>query len=88
MLRLCIQEVAVQKGMSMMKLSHRSEVSYSLIRELFADPYHTITTHTLERIADALGIPALSLIEDVSDEYARTERAALPARQSQNKNPE
>lgn len=84
MLRLRIREVATQKGISMMKLSHRSEVSYSLIRELFADPYHTVTTHTLERIASVLGVSVLSLVEDVSEEHARIEKVTLPSQSDQN----
>ena len=67
MLRLWIQERAAAMGISMMKLSHRSEVSYSLLRDLFADPYHPVTLRTLERIACALEVPATSLLVEAAE---------------------
>ena len=77
MLRLRIKEAATAKGWTAMKLSHRSEVSYSLLRKLFRDPYHTITTSTLDRLATALEMPIAALVEDVSEQEAAAERARL-----------
>lgn len=68
MLRLRIKEVAQEKGISMTKLSHLSEVGFTTIRSLFKDPYRSVTTDTLERLAKALGVSPLDLLEDVSDE--------------------
>ncbi|QBD78510.1 XRE family transcriptional regulator [Ktedonosporobacter rubrisoli] len=68
MLRLRVKEVARQKGMSMHKLSLRSEVSYHVIREIFNNPVKIISTDTLNRIAKALGVPVTEIIEDVPEE--------------------
>jgi DNA-binding Xre family transcriptional regulator len=66
--RLRIKEVANEKGMSMTKLSHRSEVAYNTIRRLFRDPYAEVTLTTLRRLADVLGVSPRDLIEDVEDD--------------------
>ena len=66
--RLRIKEVATEKGMSMTKLSHRSEVAYNTIRKLFRDPYAEVTVTTLRRLADVLGVSVKDLLEDVPDE--------------------
>jgi DNA-binding Xre family transcriptional regulator len=63
-LRLRVKEVAQQKKMSMNKLSQRSEVSYNIIREIYQDPFKTVNTDTINRIAAALGVPVTELIED------------------------
>lgn len=65
MLRLRVKEVAQGKGMSMNKLSQKSEVSYNIIRDIFNHPTRTINTDTLNRIASALEVPVTDLIEDV-----------------------
>jgi DNA-binding Xre family transcriptional regulator len=65
--RVRIKEVAEEKGMSMTKLSHRSEVAYNTIRKLFRDPYAEVTVTTLRRLADALGVSVKDLLEDVPD---------------------
>jgi len=51
----------------MNKLSQRSEVSYHIIQAIYRDPYRTINTDTLNRLARALGVPVTELIEDVPD---------------------
>lgn len=66
--RLRIKEVAEEKGMSMTKLSHRSEVAYNTIRKLFKDPYAEVTVTTLRRLAEALDVSVHDLIEEVLDE--------------------
>ena len=66
--RLRIKEVAAEKGVSMTKLSQRSEVAYNTVRKLFRDPYAEVTLSTLRRLADVLGVSTKDLIEDVPDE--------------------
>lgn len=66
-LRLRIKEVAQEKGISMTKLSQRSEVGFTTVRLLFKDPYRSVTTDTLERLAKVLGVSPLDLIEYVPD---------------------
>ena len=65
--RVRVKEVADEKGMSMTKLSHRSEVAYNTVRKLFQDPYAEVTLTTLKRLANALGVATSELIEDIPD---------------------
>lgn len=67
-LRLRVKEVAKARGMSMTRLHIASEVAYSTIRRLFRDPYAEVTTTTINRLANALGVPPSSLLEDTPDE--------------------
>jgi DNA-binding Xre family transcriptional regulator len=67
-IRLRVKEIAVTKGMSMTRLHTRSEVSYNAIRRIFRDPYVEVTTTTLVRLAEVLGVPTAELIEDVPDD--------------------
>ena len=66
--RLRIKEVAAEKGVSMTRLSQRSEVAYNTVRKLMRDPYAEVTLSTLRRLADVLGVSTKDLIEDVPDE--------------------
>jgi DNA-binding Xre family transcriptional regulator len=66
--RLRVKEVAAEKGVSMTKLSQRSEVAYNTVRKLMRDPYAEVTLSTLRRLADVLGVSTKDLIEDVPDE--------------------
>jgi DNA-binding Xre family transcriptional regulator len=66
--RLRIKEVAVRKGISMTKLSQRSEVAYNTVRRLWRDPYTDVTLSTLQRLANVLGAEVNELIESVPDE--------------------
>lgn len=68
MIRLKIKEIAEQKGFTMTRLSHRSEVSFNTIKSLFRDPYRSVNTETLERLAKALGVSPVDLIEYIPDE--------------------
>jgi len=54
--------------MSMTKLHIKSEVAYSTIRRLFRDPFAEVTTTTINRLANALGVPPTDLVEDVPEE--------------------
>jgi transcriptional regulator with XRE-family HTH domain len=66
--RVRLKEVAEEKGLSMTKISHRSEVAYGTIRRLVRDPYAEVTLSTLRRLADVLGVSTCELIEDVPDD--------------------
>lgn len=64
MVRLKVKEVALQKGISMNKLSRISDISLTTIKKMFDDPYYSATTTTLDKIAKSLGVSINSLIED------------------------
>lgn len=66
--RLKVKEIAAQKGMSMTRLHHKSEVSYTTIRNVVRNPYTEVTLTTLARLSEALGVPTTSLIEDVDED--------------------
>jgi hypothetical protein len=52
----------------MAKLHIKSEVAYSTGRRLFRDPFAEVTTTTIHRLAEALGVPPTHLLEDGPDE--------------------
>ncbi len=62
-----VKEVAQQKGVSLTKLSQRSEVAYNTVRRLWRDPYTDVTLSTLQRLADVLGVDVRELMESVPD---------------------
>ncbi len=68
MIKLRVEEIAKQKGVSMRKLAHTAGVAYNTIRTIYRDPYRKVTTDTLEKLAKALGVHTAELIEDVPDD--------------------
>jgi lambda repressor-like predicted transcriptional regulator len=73
MLRLRVKEVAQAQKLSMNLLSHRSEVSYNVIKDCYRNPYRPMSTETINKIAKALNVPSTDLLEDVSEEFMREE---------------
>jgi DNA-binding Xre family transcriptional regulator len=66
--RLKVKEIATSKGVSLTKLSQRSEVAYNTVRRIWRDPYTDVTLSTLQRLADVLGVGVNDLIETIPDE--------------------
>ncbi len=66
--RLRVKEVATSKGISLTKLSQRSEVAYNTVRRIWREPYTDVTLSTLQRLAAVLGVDVSELIETVPDE--------------------
>jgi DNA-binding Xre family transcriptional regulator len=67
MIRLRVKEVAKEKGISMGKLSRKSDVNYRTVKQIYANPTMSITTYTLNKLSMALGVPASELIETLPD---------------------
>ena len=65
--RLRVKEVSIEKGISLTKLSQRSEVAYNTVRRVWRDPFTDVTLSTLQRLADVLGVDVRELIESVPD---------------------
>ncbi len=65
--RLRVKEVAQEKGISLTKLSQRSEVAYNTVRRVWRDPFTDVTLSTLQRLADVLGVDVRELVESVPD---------------------
>jgi len=74
MIRLRVKEVAEAKGLNMTKLSQRSEVSFTTVKSMFRNPYRSVNTETLDRLAKALGVSVFELMEEVSEEEAKKEQ--------------
>lgn len=70
MIRLRVKEVATQKGISMTRLSRLADTNYKTIKAIFDNPYREVTTTTLDKLAKALGVSVIDLIEEVSEDRA------------------
>jgi len=68
MIRLKIKEVAQQKGYSMSRLSRESNMAYKTIQTIWRDPYHEVTTTTLNKLARTLGVDPSDLIEYIPED--------------------
>ncbi len=66
--RLRVKEVANKKGISLTKLSQRSEVAYNTVRRIWREPFTDVTLSTLQRLANVLKVDVNELIESVPDE--------------------
>jgi DNA-binding Xre family transcriptional regulator len=66
--RLQVKEVANKKGISMTKLSQRSEVAYNTVRRIWREPYSDVALSTLQRLADVLGVDVSELVSSVPEE--------------------
>lgn len=67
MIRLRVREIAEQKGISRTKLSRASDTNYKTIDLIWKNPYMEVRTYTLARIAKALGVRVVDLIEEEPD---------------------
>jgi DNA-binding Xre family transcriptional regulator len=68
MIRLCVKEVAESKGISMRRLWITSEVSLKTLQRVYNDPDYGVTTHTLNKLANALQVHPSELFEYTPDE--------------------
>jgi DNA-binding Xre family transcriptional regulator len=64
--------VAEAKGINMTLLSHKSYVALNTIRAMYRNPYRTVNTDTLQRLAEALGVSVFDLLEEVSDDESKS----------------
>ena len=64
MVRLRVKEVLEAKGISVAKLARKADLDNRTVYRIIHDPYAEITTVTLGRLADALGVSVKDLIED------------------------
>lgn len=63
MIRLRIKEIATQKHMGQMLLGRLANIDVKTMQRIFRNPYTTVTTATLDRLATALHVDASLLIE-------------------------
>jgi DNA-binding Xre family transcriptional regulator len=67
MIRLKVKEVAKTKGYSMSRLSREANMAYKTIQTIWRNPYHEVTTTTLNKLAKAMGVKPDELIEYEED---------------------
>jgi DNA-binding Xre family transcriptional regulator len=67
MVRLRIKEEAEKQKLDMTKLSRRADVAYRTIVRVWKNPEHDITMRTLVKIAKALGVKVVDLIEETEE---------------------
>jgi DNA-binding Xre family transcriptional regulator len=67
--RLKVKDVALRLGISQRKLSMRSGVDINAVRRIFNDPFVSVKTETLGKLASALNVDVSELIESVPDEH-------------------
>jgi DNA-binding Xre family transcriptional regulator len=76
-IKLRVKEVAEAQGINMTLLSHKSYVALNTIRAIYRNPYRTVNTDTLQRLADALGVSVFDLMEEVPDDDRNTPKIPL-----------
>jgi transcriptional regulator with XRE-family HTH domain len=65
-----VKDVAQQKGVSQRQLSLRSGVDINTVRRIFQHPTTIVTTETLGKLAQVLGVDVSELIESVRTDEA------------------
>jgi DNA-binding Xre family transcriptional regulator len=68
MVRLKIKEVAARKQISQRKLAKLADIDLRHVQRIFRDPYASVTTRTLDKLAKALQVDVSELLESVPDE--------------------
>lgn len=67
MLRLRVKEIAQQQGLGQGKLARMADLDIKTLARIYKNPYAEVSTVTLEKLARALGIPIVELIEEVNE---------------------
>jgi DNA-binding Xre family transcriptional regulator len=67
MIRLRVKEIAQAKGISQGKLSRMSDVDDNTIKRIYRNPTAIVSTETINKLAKALEVSTMELMEDVSD---------------------
>lgn len=68
MIRLRVKELAQEKGISQGKLSRMSDVDDNTIKRIYRNPTAIVSTETINKLAKALGVSTMEIMEDVPDE--------------------
>jgi len=64
-----VKQIADEKNINQSQLSRLSNVGYTTIRRMFDDETYTPGFDVLQKIADALEVAPLDLVEDVPDNF-------------------
>lgn len=67
MLRLRVKEIAQQQGLGQGKLARKADVDIKTLARIYKNPYAEVSSVTLEKLARALSVPIVDLIEEVNE---------------------
>jgi transcriptional regulator with XRE-family HTH domain len=67
MLRLRVKEIAQQQGLGQGKLARMADVDIKTLARIYKNPYAEVSTVTLEKLARALSVPVVEIIEEVNE---------------------
>jgi transcriptional regulator with XRE-family HTH domain len=67
MIRLKVREFAQERGLSQGKLSRLSDVDDNTIKRIYRNPTAIVSTETINKLAKALGVSTMELMEDVPE---------------------
>jgi len=67
MIRLRVKEIAQAKGISQGKLSRMSDVDDNTIKRIYRNPIAIVSTETINKLAKALDVSTMELMEDIPD---------------------
>jgi DNA-binding Xre family transcriptional regulator len=68
MILLRVKEVAESKGISMHRLSRISDINITTLQTIYHNPHHNLSLQTLDKLAQALDVHPMDLIEYTKDE--------------------
>ncbi len=59
-----LREIAQQKGLDIAKISRRADLNYKTVFQLWHDPHRDVSMHTLEKMAKAMDIRVIDLLDE------------------------
>ena len=68
MIRLKVKDEAEKQGLNMAQLARKADIDQRTLRRIYRDPTQEISTLVLGKLATALGVSPVDLIEVVDDE--------------------
>ena len=67
MLRLRVKEIAPQQGISQVKLARMADLDIKTLARIYKNPYAEVSSVTLQKLARALSVPVVDLLEEVNE---------------------
>jgi DNA-binding Xre family transcriptional regulator len=63
-----VKEVAQEKGIGLAKLGRIADISYKTAQKVWHNPYHDVSLSMINRLAKALEVDEMELLESVPDD--------------------
>jgi DNA-binding Xre family transcriptional regulator len=67
MIRLRVKDIAQQQGLGQGKLARMADVDIKTLARIYKNPYAEVSSVTLEKLARALSVSVVDLIEEVNE---------------------